>query len=304
MKVLVTGATGFVGSHLCRELIRRGYDVLALSRSGRTHNVESLLSRPEFQLQKGDIRDADWLCSLVKENRIGAVCHLAAQLPEKNNLENPHIYFDINAGGTLNVLNAVYLSGVEKFLYASSMSVYSEPARYSPVDEDHPVQPSTVYGVSKLAGELCCNPYSGVMDIVILRYSGVYGAGERQSNAIPTFIRQALEAKSITIHGDGTQTSDYASVDDVVQGTIAALEKNEPGIYNIGSGEEVSVNDLAKIIINYVNPRLETVLTGEATERPFRFVLDIEKARKTFGYSPHSLDYGIRAYLKKLSVEV
>ncbi|MCK4792347.1 MAG: NAD-dependent epimerase/dehydratase family protein [Desulfobacteraceae bacterium] len=304
MKVLVTGATGFIGSQLCRGLIHRGYDVLAVSRFGRTHNVESLLSRPGFQLQKGDIRDADWLCSLVKENRIRVVCHLAAQLPEENNLENPHVGFDVNARGTLNVLNAAYLGGVEKFIYASSMSVYSEPARYLPVDESHPVQPSTVYGVSKLTGELCCNPYSGVMSVVVLRYSGVYGMGERQSNAIPTFIKQALEGKPITIHGDGTQTSDYASVDDVVPGTIAALEKNEPGVYNIGSGEEVSVNDLAKITINYVNPRLETVLTGEVTERPFRFVLDIEKARKTFGYSPRSLDYGICAYLEKFNVEV
>jgi len=304
VNVLVTGATGFVGSHLCRELIQRGYCVVALSRTGRTQNIESLLPQKEFDLQIGDIRDVSMLRNMMRNKRIKAIFHLAAWVPDNGNLADPFMCFDVNARGTLNVLNAAYLSDVDVFIYSSSMSVYSEPPEYLPVDEDHPARPSTIYGVSKLEGELYCQLYSKTMNITVLRYSGVYGPGERESDAIPAFIKQALDNRPITINGDGTQTSDFAWVEDIVQGSLSALEKNKPGVYNIGSGEEISVNDLAKRIINYTNPKSEIVLTGEDSERSFPFILDITKARRTFGYSPRSFDEGLRIYLKKFNVEV
>ncbi|MFC1964610.1 NAD-dependent epimerase/dehydratase family protein, partial [Chloroflexota bacterium] len=210
----------------------------------------------------------------------------------------------INAEGTLNVLNAAYLNNVDKFIYSSSMSVYSEPPRHLPVDECHPVQPSTIYGVAKLAGELYCNVYCKAMDIVVLRYSGAYGKGERESNAVHTFISQALENKPITIHGDGSQTSDFIYIDDAVQGTLLALENDKPGIYNIGSGEELSVHELAERIINLTNSKSKIILTNYDSERPFRFVLDITKAREAFDYSPRSLDEGLGIYMKEFYVEV
>lgn len=304
MNVLVTGATGFIGSHLCRELIHRGHYVLALSYSGRTHNINSLLSLKEFHLQRGDIRDADMVRDMIKNNQIKAVFHLAAKLPGDDDIHNPFLCFDTNARGTLNVLNAAYLNGVEKLIYSSTMSVYSEPPQYLPVNESHPVQPSTIYSIAKLVGELYGNFYSKAMSIVVLRYSGAYGRGERQSNAIPTFINQALNNRPITIHGDGAQTSDFVFIDDIVQGTLLAWEKAQPGIYNIGSGQEMSVRELAKQVINITNSKSEIVLSGEDTERPFRFFLDVTKAQKVLGYSPCSLDRGLRLYLEELKVEV
>ena len=304
MNIFVTGATGFIGSHLCRELIRRGHRVSGLTRSGRIDSVKSLLPCPEFHLETGDIRDAGMMHSIVKNNRAEVIFHLAAQLPDDDGVENPFVYFETNAKGTLNLLDAAYLNGVDKFIYASSMSVYSEPPRYLPVDESHPTQPSTMYSVAKLVGELCCNLYSKVMNIVVLRYSGAYGQGERTSNAMPRFIDQALNNRPITIYGNGRQTSDFVYIKDVFQGTLLVLEKDRPGVYNIGSGEEIGVRDLAKRITDFTNSKSEIVLTDKDTERPFRFVLDIAKSREDLGYSPHSFDAGLGKYIKEYNIEV
>ena len=301
MNTLVTGATGFIGSHLCKELIQRGYTVFGLSQSGRIQNIKSLLTQKEFHLQKGDIQDVNILSEIIKSNNIKLIFHLAAQLPQGKDFDNPFFCFDINARGTLNLLNAA-LNNVDKIIYASTMSVYSEPPKYLPVDEKHPVQPSTIYGVSKLEGELYCNVYSKAMNMVVLRYGGAYGKGQPKHNAIPTFIKQALNNMPITIYGDGTQTSDFVYVKDVVQGTILALEKNKTGVYNIGSGEEMSVRDLAERIINFTDSKSEIVMADKDTDRPFRFVLDITKSRKDLGYSPRSFDEGLSMYISELDI--
>lgn len=304
MNILVTGATGFIGSHLCQELVRRGYNVFALSHSGRTDNVKSILAKEEFHLQTGDIRNRDMIHSLIDDNNIEVIFHLAARLPDSDGLSDPFSFHDINAGGTLNILQAACQGKVGRFIYASTMSVYSEPPHYLPVDEDHPVYPLTAYGVTKLAGELFCNMYSKVMSVIVLRYGGVYGQYAHEEDAVPAFTEQALHNKSITIHGDGSQSSDYIYIEDVVRGTLLAWEKNKPGVYNIGSGEETSVMDLAKHIAHITGSKSEITLSNVDTERPFRFVLDITKSREILGCSPRSLDEGLSEYIKQHKYEV
>ncbi len=289
MNTFVTGATGFIGSHLCKELIQRGYTVFGLSQSGRIHNIKSLLNQKEFHLQSGNIRDVRILSDIIRVNNIKVVFHLAAQLPQGENLDNPFLCFDINARGTLNLLNVAYLNGVNKFIYASTMSVYSEPPKYLPIDEKHPVQPSTIYGVSKLEGELYCSIYSKAMNIVVLRYGGAYGNGQPKHKVVPAFISQALYNRPITIYGDGTQTSDFVYVNDIVQGTLLALEKGKTGVFNIGSGEDMRIRDLAEQIIELTNSKSEIILTDKGTDRPFRFILDIAKARKNLVNSRKAL---------------
>ena len=301
MNILVTGATGFIGSHLCKELIKRGYTVFGLSHSGGIQNIKSLLNQKEFYLQRGDILDVNILSDIIKVNNIKVIFHLAAQLPHGEDINNPFLCFDINARGTLNLLNAA-LNNVDKIIYASSMSVYSEPSKYLPVDEKHPVQPSTIYGVSKLEGELYCNVYSKAMNMVVLRYGGAYGKEQPKHNAIPTFINQALNNMPITIYGDGMQTSDFVYVNDVVQGTILTLEKNKTGIYNIGSGEEMSVRDLAERIINFTDSKSEIVMADKDTDRPFRFVFDITKSRKDLGYFPIPINEGLKRYIAEIGM--
>lgn len=293
--ILITGATGFIGSHISKELVKRGYLVFGLSLVDENHK--------EIYLLKGDIRDLNTLYNVIKENKIKTVLHLAALIPHKESLHNPFLCFDVNARGTLNLLNAAYLNGVDKFIYTSTMSVYSEPPRYLPVDENHPTQPSTIYGASKLEGELYCNIYSSAMNMVVLRYGGVYGKGQQESNATIVamrFIKQALNNEPITIYGDGNQSSDFLYIEDMLQGTFLALEKNITGVYNIGGGEEISIIDLAKRIINLTNSRSKIVFINKNTNRPFRFVLDIKKAQKILGYSPSSLNNNLSKYILEL----
>ena len=179
------------------------------------------------------------------------------------------------------------------------MSVYSEPPQYLPVDETHPTNPLTIYGVSKLTGELFCNAYSKDIDITILRYGGAYGEGQHKHNAVYRFIKQAQNNQPITIYGNGRQTTDFIHISDIVNGTILVMEKNKPGTYNLGSGEETSIKELAKKIVKLTNSESKIFLDKKNTNRPFRFVLDVKKARKSFGYSPLSLSKGLFRCLYK-----
>lgn len=301
MNILVTGATGVIGSHLCKELIQTGHTVFGLSHSGRIQNIKSILNKKDFHLLRGDIRDVSFISNIVSDNEINTIFHLAAQLPKGDELQNPFSCFDINSRGTLNLLNIAYLNNVNKFIYGSSMSVYSDPPKYLPVDETHPTQPSTIYGVSKLEGELYCNAYSSTMDVVMLRYSGAYGQGQSKRNAIPMFINQALKNLPITIYGNGMQTSDFVYIKDVVQGTLLAFENAKSGIYNIGSGQEMRIRDLAEQIIDYTGSKSEIMFTDADADRPFKFVLDITKSRKCLGYSPHSFDEGLSKYISEFN---
>ncbi|MFH1671325.1 MAG: NAD-dependent epimerase/dehydratase family protein [Candidatus Portnoybacteria bacterium] len=279
INILVTGATGFIGSHLRKELIKKRYNVF---------------------LFKGDIRNLGLLKRTIKKHQIKIIFHLAAALSHGDNLNDPFLLFDVNARGTLNLLNAAYLNKVKKFIYISSSSVYSEPPEYLPVDESHPTCPSTIYGISKLEGELYCNVYSKVMNVTVLRYCGAYGKGQDEHYATYRFVKQALKNEPITIYGDGKQSSDFTYVGDIVRGTILAMEKNKPGIYNISSGKEASIRELAENIIGITGSKSKIILTGKNTDRPFRFVQDIKKARKTFGYSPLSLKEGLSKYISEI----
>jgi len=150
MNVLVTGATGFIGSHLCYELIQRGYQVYGLSHSGNIEKIEPLLDQRNFNLVYGDIRNSEVVCQLLKDHNIEVIFHLAAQLPQITDFDNPFLSFDINARGTLNLIHAAYLNNIERLIYSSSIDVYSEPPLYLPVDEKHSTRPHTHYGIGKL----------------------------------------------------------------------------------------------------------------------------------------------------------
>ncbi len=304
MNILVTGATGFIGSHLCREMVRRGNSIFALSHSGKTDKVQQLLQEKRFHLLTGDILDADMITDIIRDNGITDVFHLAARLPDGDSIDDFQAFFDTNTRGTFNLLQAASRSKVDSFVYASTIDVYSEPPGYLPVDEKHPAKPSTIYGVTKLTGELYTSLYADKMSMMILRYAVVYGKFGPEKNAIPVFTKQALHNDHITIHGDGNQSNDFIHVDDVVTGTILAWEKDMPGIYNIGSGQETKVIDLAEKIKSITGSKSEMTFTGDNTEKPFRFVLDIGKSRKILGWSPRSLDEGLSQYIKEYKAEV
>jgi nucleoside-diphosphate-sugar epimerase len=300
MNILVTGATGFFGSRLSRELLRKGHQVFGLSQRGKTENTTSIANENKFHLIISDIRDAALMQRIIKENRIKSIFHLAAQLPEKNDNPTDFDYFDTNARGTLNLLDAAAREKVSNFIYGSTISVYSGPPVRLPVDENHPTQPTSIYAVSKLTGELLCNAYAGRLKTAVLRYSGAYGSGERESDAVWRFMRQARKNQPLTVYGDGKQTSDYVFIEDVIRGTALVLEKDCSGVYNIGSGEETSVITMAEKILKLTGSKSKISFTGNKTDRPFRFYLDIDRAKKDFGYTARPLDEGLRNYLREL----
>lgn len=273
--------------------------MFGLSHSCNTKNIGTLSQRENFHLLQADIRDMESVSRLMKENCIGAVFHLAARLPGLDDCDNPHLSFDVNARGTLNMLHAAWASKVPKFIYSSSIDVYCEPPEYLPVDEKHPTRPCTHYGIGKLSGELYCNLYSKLMGITVLRYSIVYGKGGKQGGAVNRFIQQAMNSEPLTIYGAGAQTNDFVYVGDVVKANLLALEQDKPGTYNIGSGEETSVKKLAQKIVELTKSSSKIVCTHVESNRPFRFALDISMARKVVGYEPLSLSMGLSEYIKQ-----
>lgn len=298
--ILVTGANGFIGSYLCQKLVENGYEVFGLAFLRDASKLGEILKNNKFHLLYGDIRDKNFIEKIIKENNIKTIFHLAAVLPSNSDYNDPFSIFSTNVMGTLNLLDAAYKNRVLKFIFASTMSVYSEPPSYLPVDEKHPCWPDNIYGASKVSAEAFCNSYKESMEIYVLRYGGAYGFGQDGHYAMFNFINSSLKNEPITIHGDGSQTTDFVYIDDVTAGSVLAMESKKPGTYNIGGGEEISIKKLAEKIIKLTGSKSEIVLTGKETNRPFRFFLNIKKAKDNFGYSPAPLDKGLASYIFEL----
>jgi len=291
MTILVTGASGLIGSHLCHKLAEEGRDVVGLVHS---HLISV---RPNLRVDVCDMVDHDDVSTRLALYKPDTVFHFAAHLPSTPNPD----FVKVNVIGTSNLLDVCSRKGVKNFIYASSMSVYSAPPGYLPIDEKHPTRPDDVYGKTKLIGELLCECYSQVMRIITIRFSSVFGPGDNARVAY-YFMQSAISGQPIQVDGDGSQSSDFIYVDDAVRGAILALEEGESGeVYNIGSGQETSVLELANLVAGLGSPSVEVKLSGKPATRPFRFVADISKAKTELGYSPSSLVEGLREYRDKIN---
>lgn len=291
--ILVTGASGLIGSHLCKKLLSEGYQVVGLVHKRANPVLDSLLDHNNLNISQGDIREECFIQNLFEMYQINTVFHTAAHLPYT--FDNDLV--GVNIMGTLALLYSAYRYRVEKFIYASSMAVYSDPPCYLPINEGHPKQPSTIYGMTKRAGELSCLDFADSMAVLILRYAGIYGLGSEENRAVNKFIRATLNEEPLIVNGDGSQSSDFVYVDDVVEGTYRAWVQNVSGIYNLGSGQDATILDLAEMIKEIVGSKSEIVCNGDEIDRPFRFFLDISKAEMDFGYSPRLLKEGLMAYV-------
>ncbi len=245
MKVLVTGGSGFIGTNLSLFLTEEGHEVRVLD-----------LRSPNFKAEyvKGDIRDYETVKRAVEG--IEAVVHLAAMVSAVEATEKPEEATEINVMGTLNLLEASRRQGVRRFVYASSVAVYGEPL-YLPVDERHPNFPVNVYGATKLGGEALVNGYSGNygLSTVSLRFFNVYGPWMRPgpySGVILKFLEFAHGNEPFRIEGDGRQTRDFIYVEDVVRAIQLALEEEFTGAYNVGTGKETSIIELARLVSEVV----------------------------------------------------
>jgi UDP-glucose 4-epimerase len=252
LKILVTGGAGFIGSHLVRALVNAGHSVSVLDNlsTGSLDNLRVVIDSIEFV--EGDVRDYKTVEGAVRG--VDAVIHLAALIDVAESIAKPDLYFDVNVGGTYNVLKAS--KGVSVFVFASSSAVYGESVRL-PIPEDHPPNPKSPYAASKISGEAFVMAFSELYGFrpVILRLFNVYGPKQSRAYAgvIIEFIRRISRGEPPVIFGDGEQTRDFVHVNDVVNAIMLALGNDKArGIYNIGSGTAISINELAKLILNVI----------------------------------------------------
>ncbi|MDZ4246767.1 MAG: SDR family oxidoreductase [Dehalococcoidia bacterium] len=303
MKALVTGGAGFIGSHICKRLIKEGYEVICLDNFDpyydpgiKRKNIESLLKDKKFKLVEGDIRDEGLLQDALKG--VDYVFHYAAQAGVRASVQNPLKTHEVNATGTLQILRACVKSNVKNLINASSSSVYGK-VEYLPLDERHPTVPVSPYGVSKLLAEHYCRVFSEIFGLKVnsLRLFTVYGPRMRPDLAISIFTRAALKNDTIVIFGDGTKTRDFTCVDDVVEANLSAMEKANGGVFNIGGGNRISVEELAQLVIRVTGSSSKVVYSESQQADVEHTWANIEKAGNDLGWEPETkLLQGLERY--------
>lgn len=289
-KVIVTGGAGFIGSHLVDALVGRGFDVHVIDNlvAGKKEQVN-----PKATLHELDVTDLDAIRSVFSGATF--VFHLAALPSVPYSIEHPIETQKTNVDGTLAVLVASTEAGVKRVIFSASSAAYGDQETL-PLSENLPMQPKSPYALHKCAGELYCRTWSEVYGLptVSLRYFNVYGARSRSegayASAVARFLAQRGRGEPLTIVGDGEQTRDFVHVADVVHANILAMESDKVGrgeVINIGTGEEVSVNEIAALIGG-------PTVSVPARLEPRRSVADNVRAKDLLGWSPQvSLEVGV-----------
>jgi len=295
MKVLVTGGAGFIGSHLVEKLLTLGHQVAILDDFNdfydpqiKHQNIAAVTD--QVAVYHADLRDARAVNEVFYRERLDMVVHLAARAGVRPSIGHPQLYYDANVNGTLHLLEAARTVGLERFIFASSSSVYGLCKTVPFSEEVHLTQTVSPYAATKIAGEFLCSTYSHLyrMRIVALRFFTVYGPRQRPDLAIHKFTRRIWNGQPIDQFGDGTTRRDYTYIDDIIQGTLASLGYEGPlfDVFNLGESETIQLKDLIAA--------LEEALGRKATinrlpEQPGDVPLtcaDISKARRLLGYQP------------------
>ena len=316
-KVVVTGGAGFIGSHLAEQLVRHGYDVTVLDdlSAGKMDNIKGLLSVQRspgqsedtghpIRFVEGSIADLPVLQRLLEG--IQYVFHLAAIPSVPGSIQNPMASHQTNLTGTLNVLLAARDCQVSKVIYASSCAVYGDNP-VLPHREDMLPNPQSPYAAAKVAGEHYCRVFHQVYGLptVCLRYFNVYGprqdSNSQYAAAIPKFIDKVSEHNPPIIFGDGEQSRDFIFVGDVVEANILAAESAVTGLINIGTGDAITINRLASLIIEVMGETLVPAYRGPRPGEVRHSIADISRARD-LGFQPsRTLEEGLRETIKAVS---
>jgi UDP-glucose 4-epimerase len=296
MKILVTGGAGFIGSHIVDAAVDAGHDVAVVDDLS-TGNREWI--NPSARFYEVDIRDPR-LDGIFEHEQPEVVCHQAARANVRESLEEPMLYADVNVLGSLHVLECCRRYGVRKVVYASTGgAVYGEP-QVLPVTEDHPVNPLDPYGASKHHVEhyLYLYQHNFGIDYTILRYPNVYGPRQNpfgEAGVVSIFAMKMLEKGRPLINGDGAQLRDFMYIADVVQANLKAFEKGNGGIYNIGWGSGVSVNQVFELLSRLTAFQGEKVHGSAKAGEVSGIYLDASRARLDLDWKPEiGLEDGLR----------
>lgn len=292
MRIVVTGAAGFIGSHVCEQLVAAGHDVVGLDafipyypREIKESNLTALRHEPRFRFVESDLRDADPR-DVVADCE--AIVHLAAMAGPAS-WDQFDRYVSCNITGTQRLLEAVRAVGDSerrRFIQISTSSVYGTDARGN---EHSPLHPASPYGITKLAAEQLAFAYHRAFGIPVLalRYFSIYGPRQRPDMAYNIFIRALLRGEPITIFGDGEQSRGNTYIDDCVAGTLLALTRGRPGeAYNIGGGIPITLNEAIAIIEQATGVTADKRYTTARTGDQRHTLADISKAQAELGYAP------------------
>ena len=309
MNILVTGAAGFIGSHLCEFLWERDHSLVALDNFNdyydprlKRRNIERLFRQPRYELVEGDILDLPLLERVFQSHRFDAIIHLAARAGVRPSIAQPLLYEQVNMQGTVNLLELARRHRVPKFVFGSSSSVYGEN-RKVPFSEDDPVDnPISPYAATKKAGELICYTYHHLYGLATscLRFFTVYGPRQRPDMAIHKFTQLIATGQKVPMYGDGTTKRDYTYFSDIVDGIWRALEHcNGYHIYNLGESQTVELRQLIELIQQHlgIDAKIEK-LPMQPGDVPITFA-DISRARRELGYNPQvSIPEGTRRFVE------
>jgi len=294
-RILITGAAGFIGKHLTRYLLEKNYELtLAFHRKRINKEFKNYTNQILLDLS----REKDF--GKVPKN-IKAVFHLANFVPNDGSYNSVREIFNINSFGTLKLLEICCSTGIQRFINSSSVSVYGA-YRKGKISERHLPKPDSYYGISKLTGELYCEKFNnpGKLSVISLRYSSVYGAGQKPDTVLPIFINNALKDKKIEIYGKGMKVQDFVYIKDVVKANYLALHSNERGPFNIASGKGTNIVKLANLAKDVFSSGKSKILFNSKKQGDdTNYYFDISKAKKKLGYKvKYSIEKGLSNYKK------
>ena len=305
MRVLVTGGAGFIGSHLCERLLARGDGVSVLDNFNDFY--DPALKRANAaglgaaRVIEGDIRDQALVGRVFQEGRFAAVVHLAAMAGVRPSLSDPLLYGDVNVRGTQVLLRELERRPDVRFVFASSSSVYGANERVPFAEADDIQRPISPYAATKRAGELLCYTQHHLYGTpsACLRFFTVYGPRQRPEMAIHSFVKKCLARQPIPFFGDGSTRRDYTYIDDIVDGTVRALERGDGyALYNLGEARTIALSELLAGIGRQCG--VEPILARQPLQPGDVLVTyaDISRARRELGYDPRTtLEEGLARFL-------
>jgi UDP-glucose 4-epimerase len=301
-KILVTGGAGFIGSNLVKYLLDHDYEVTVVDNflTGHMSNLDTSLKNLTFV--EADIRDFEIVNQLTKG--VDTIFHLAASVGNKRSIDFPIDDAQINVIGTINILEAAKKNDIRKIVTSSSAGIFGE-LKTIPISEDHPIDPDTPYGATKLCQEKLCLSYAKLyqFEAVCLRYFNVYGQNQRfdaYGNVIPIFVYNIIHNIPIKIYGDGLQTRDFVHVNDVVMANFnSSLAEGVSGAFNIASGQSISINELVSVLSSFVNREVKVVYMDKRTGDVMHSLANISSAKSKFNFNPTTdLFEGLRTYFE------
>jgi len=301
----VTGGAGFIGRHCVKSFLEKNYQVTIFDNfSNSSEDIISDLLDDGAKLIKGDITRRDEVSNAISGHDI--VIHLAAKISVKESINFPKQIFSTNVDGTENILNSCVKHNIKNIVATSSAAVYGKTQNL-PISENQKTNPSSPYGESKLKMEQLIQDFSKKHNLnsIILRIFNVYGIGQSPEYAgvITKFLEQISKNEPLEVFGDGLQTRDFVSVEDVVESIFCAISKIEGrqgAIFNIGTGKSVSINELAKHMISISNKNLDIKYLEEKNEIRFSQA-DISLAKKVLNYNPKTgFEDGVKNLMKSM----